>query len=246
MRGLQGRGANQCTQSAKIIPFPGNHVRFAPLATSQTSDGQRSGRSSPRGTPVSRSIGKTNSAGTPFLERSSQYQTCDCVVPMRSAKGFCPPASSHALLSGSFVMESPYPVLGRFQPVTLSATSNLEFGRITYMVDTTAQGIGNRIKSRRLKLGLSQPKLAKILKIPQQTIGGWEKGASKRPRLLLELSKALCTTQEWLLSESGPEEVVPAISKGQIAATIDSLDPRLVPAALEFLRNLSEKRTEAA
>lgn len=114
------------------------------------------------------------------------------------------------------------------------------------MADTTAQGIGNRIKSRRLKLGLSQPKLSRILKIPQQTIGGWEKGTSKRPRLLLELSKALCTTQEWLLYEDGPEEVVPAISKGQIAATIDSLDPRLVPAALEFLRNLGEKGTEAA
>ena len=99
---------------------------------------------------------------------------------------------------------------------------------------------------RRRKLGLSQPKLSKILKIPQQTIGGWEKGSSKRPRLLLELSKALCTTQEWLLAEEGPEEIVPAISKGQIAATIDSLDPRLVPAALEFLKNLQESDTEAA
>lgn len=114
------------------------------------------------------------------------------------------------------------------------------------MVDTTAQGIGNRIKARRAKLGLSQPKLSKILKIPQQTIGGWEKGTSKRPRLLLELSKALCTTQEWLLSEEGPEEIVPTVTKGQIAATIDSLDPRLVPAALEFLRNLADKDTEAA
>lgn len=114
------------------------------------------------------------------------------------------------------------------------------------MIDVSAKGIGKRIRDRRLKLGLSQPKLSKILGIPQQTIGGWEKGTARRPRFLLELSKALCTTQEWLLSEDGPEEVVPTISKAQIVTTIDSLDPRLVPAALEFLRNLSESDTEAA
>lgn len=114
------------------------------------------------------------------------------------------------------------------------------------MADTSPQGIGKRIRARRLKLGLSQQKLAKILNIPQQTIGGWEKGTSKRPRFLMEAAKALCTTQEWLLREDGPEEIVPVTSKAQIAATIDSLDPRLIPAALEFLRNLKDKNTEAA
>ena len=114
------------------------------------------------------------------------------------------------------------------------------------MADTSAQGIGKRIKARRAKLGLSQPKLAKILRIPQQTIGGWEKGTSKRPRFLLELSKALCTTQEWLLAEQGPEEIVPVIPRQQLTETIDSLDPRLIPAALEFLKTLREKDTEAA
>ena len=114
------------------------------------------------------------------------------------------------------------------------------------MADTSPKGIGKRIRTRRIKLGLSQPKLAKILKIPQQTIGGWETGKAKRPRVLLEAAKALCTTQEWLLREEGPEEIVPVIPKHQIAATIDSLDPRLVPAALEFLKNLGEKETEVA
>jgi HTH-type transcriptional regulator, cell division transcriptional repressor len=114
------------------------------------------------------------------------------------------------------------------------------------MVDTSPKGIGSRIRARRDKLGLSQPKLAKILGIPQQTIGGWETGKAKRPRFLYEAAKALCTTEEWLLHGKGPEEVVPVIPKAQIAATIDSLDPRLIPAALEFLRNLSDKETEAA
>ena len=51
-----------------------------------TSSGHKSGRKAVRETPVSRSIGKTNSAGTPRLDLFSQYQTCDCVVPIRSAK----------------------------------------------------------------------------------------------------------------------------------------------------------------
>jgi len=114
------------------------------------------------------------------------------------------------------------------------------------MVDTSAKGIGNRIRRRRKHLRMSQPKLAKVLDCPQQTIDGWEHGKAKRPRLLLELSKALCTTQEWLLREEGAEEVTPTISKQEIGAVIESLDPRLVPAALEFLRSLGEKDTEAA
>jgi transcriptional regulator with XRE-family HTH domain len=114
------------------------------------------------------------------------------------------------------------------------------------MADTSPKGIGKRIRARRIKLGLSQPKLAKILGIPQQTIGGWETGKAARPRYLPEAAKALCTTQEWLLREEGPEEMVPAVSKQQIAMAVESLHPKLVPAALEFLRNLAESDTEAA
>lgn len=114
------------------------------------------------------------------------------------------------------------------------------------MVDLSAQGIGNRIRARRTKLGLSQLKLSKILKVPQQTIGGWETGKARRPSKLLELSKVLCTTQEWLLEESGPEEIVPPLSKQQVSSALESLDVRLVPAALEFLKNLADSRSDEA
>jgi len=224
-----------------VVRFPGRHGH----APSET--GYKSGRSSCRETPVSRSIGKTNSAFTPRLERVSQYQTCCCVVPIRSAKGFCPPAISQARLSASVDdMESPYQVLGSFQLKTLSGTENKNFSRLFRMVDLSAKGVGARIKRRRNALGVSQLKLAKTLHIPQQTIGGWETGKARRPRLLLELSKVLCTTQEWLLREEGPEEIAPIVSKAEIGATIESLDPRLVPAALEFLRRLGDRDTEAA
>jgi len=90
--------------------------------------GHKSGRNSVREIPVSRSMGSTNSAGTPRFDRVSQYQTCDCVVPMRSAKGFCPPAKSHARLSASVDMGAYYPNLCELQPKNLCATTNRNFG----------------------------------------------------------------------------------------------------------------------
>lgn len=109
------------------------------------------------------------------------------------------------------------------------------------MVDLSAKGVGNRIRIRREARGLSQPKLAKLLGIPQQTIGGWEKGTSKRPRYLIEAAKALWTTPEWILREEGPEEVIPA-DKAQLEAMVDSLDPNLIPAAIEALMKLKASR----
>src|SRR5882672_1425249 len=96
-----------------------DHVR----ATS----GHKSGRNSPREMPVSRSIDNTNSAGTPRFDFSSQYQTCDCVVPIRSAKRFWPPASSHARLS-AFDMNSTYPNLGQMQLKNLCRTTDRNLG----------------------------------------------------------------------------------------------------------------------
>lgn len=69
--------------------------------------GYRSGRSSCRVTfpPVALSIGSTNSAGGELrFARSSQYQTWDCVVPIRSASGFCPPTISTARFRASFLI----------------------------------------------------------------------------------------------------------------------------------------------
>lgn len=114
------------------------------------------------------------------------------------------------------------------------------------MADESPKGVGRRIRLRRKKLGFSQPELAEILKVPQQTISGWETGKAGRPGRLFEAAKVLCTTQEWLLKEEGPEETVPLNLDAQLAATIGLLEPKLKPAALEFLRNLAEKDAEVA
>lgn len=191
-----------------VICFPQTHTR-----ASLISAGHKSGRSSDRDTPVSRSIGKTNSAGTPRLERSSQYQTCDCVVPMRSAKGFCPPAKSQARLSASVDMGiSDYPFLGELQPKNLCKTANLDFGTLEPMKEADPIAFGNRVKERREALGISQARLGDLCGYSQTNIGWVEQGKGKRPHIQAEaLGQALRTPTEYLLWGTGPKEIGPPI-----------------------------------
>src|ERR1700676_4002735 len=121
-------------------------LRWRRHVRTPSTTGHKSGRNSLLETPVSLSIGSTNSAGTPRLDRVSQYQTCDCVVPMRSAKGFWPPAKSHARLSASSLdMAASYPNLGKLQPKNLSGTANLNFGRLEPMKEVDPIKFGKRV-----------------------------------------------------------------------------------------------------
>lgn len=201
-----------------VVRFERRHARTS--STESTSDaGQRSGRRSLRETPVSRSIGKTNSAGTPFLDRVSQYQTCDCVVPIRSAKGFWPPAATQARFSASVDdMGTPYPNLGELQPKNLCATTYLNIGNVVGMekpIDPVK--VGNRIRERRDDLGLSQGKLGKSLRerglrgYSQQNIGALEGGRVHKDvrRQAMDLAEPLRTSVEWLLHGTGVRDVGP-------------------------------------
>lgn len=179
-------------------------------ARASASTGQRSGRSSERETPVSLSIDKTNSAGTPRLDRVSQYQTCDCVVPIRSAKGFCPPTASQARFSASVDdMGARYPDLGRNQPKNLWGPDNQNFGTISPMDRQEIDPIefGRRVRARRKDLGLSQEDLAEKSGQSQSNIGWIEQGKAKRPaKQALPLVEPLRTSAEWLLYGIGEKE----------------------------------------
>ena len=61
--------------------------------------------------------------------------------------------------------------------------------------------IGNRIRERRLELGLSQGQLAKKLGVHHSTVSAWELGVAE-PRVFLAvcLAKALGTTVEELFA----------------------------------------------
>lgn len=99
--------------------------------------------------------------------------------------------------------------------------------------------IGERCKQAREKLGMSQEKLASIIKkggfkIAQSTINNLEAGDVKRPRYVPELAKALGVSTEWLLYGTEPkvaqETVTPsALRVAPISVpTLDSM-PRDVP-----------------
>lgn len=185
-------------------------IQLAHVRASETSTGQMSGRNSDLDTPVSRSIGRTNSAGTPRLDRVSQYQTCDCVVPIRSAKGFCPPAASHARFSASVVdMSARYPDLGRNQPKNLWTTTNRKIGSFPPMdqQEIDPKEFGRRVRERRKELRMSQEDLASRSGQSQSNVGWIEQGKAKKPKQqALDLVEPLRTSVDWLLYGTGQRE----------------------------------------
>lgn len=114
------------------------------------------------------------------------------------------------------------------------------------MADLSAKGIGKRILKRRKAIGLSQMELSDIIGVPQQTIAGWEKGVSDRPRKLMEAADALFTTQIWLLKAEGPEVVIPPDTRKKLVAEIESLDQDQLPQVLHMVRARRAKKTKAA
>lgn len=63
---------------------------------------------------------------------------------------------------------------------------------------------GNRIKLARLKAGMTQAQLAKVLNVTQGTVGSWEVGiAFPRPRNLVKLSEVLKIPVSELLRKAG-------------------------------------------
>lgn len=219
----------------------GTVVRF--VGHARASAGHRSGLSSDRGTPVTRSIGNTNSAGTPFLECDSQYEICCCVVPIRSASRFWLPAVSHARFNASD-MRTQYPVLGGKQPKSLFGTGNLNLSKIPAMRGIDKLAFGSRIKRRRAAIGLNQAALADALGIPQQTVDNWEHGKVAHPRCINELAEVLNTTRAWLLWEEGPEQVSVANPFDQINSLLQRVKPQQAGAVIRFLKTLAD--TEAA
>ncbi|SRR5258708_8216595 len=214
----------------------------------RASSGHKSGRNSLRETPVSRSMDNTNSAGTPRLDFVSQYQTCDWVVPMRSAKGFCPPAKSQASLSASVDMGPQYPILGHLQPKNLCRTANLDFGSLEPMKEANPIAFGNRVRERRNAHGMSQTRLADLSGYSQTNIGWVEKGKAKRPHIQAEaLAQALRTPTEYLLWGTGPKEIGPPImNDDELRESYNILSPEdraaITAAISERVEALKKKR----
>lgn len=84
-------------------------------------------------------------------------------------------------------------------------------------------GIAERVKLRRIELGLTQAELAMRAKTSQQSIQQLEDGKTKRPRYLPELATALICDVSWLLTgrKVKADEILPPESEW---GTVDAWD----------------------
>lgn len=116
---------------------------------------------------------------------------------------------------------------------------------------------GARYLAVRKKLGLSQPQLAKILKVQKQTVSSWERGVSD-PRIetARQLAKLAGVHVEWLLSgedSSGSNSlgsnVVAYIGRGRKVPKLGDTETRLAPASkrrpTEFVQTHYECSTKS-
>ncbi len=78
--------------------------------------------------------------------------------------------------------------------------------------------IGERLKSRRKQLGLTQTDIAKVCSVSKSSVSDWEKDLFQ-PKDKDLLAQALKTTKEWLLTGKGTVEVLP-IKNNQLSVPL--------------------------
>lgn len=97
--------------------------------------------------------------------------------------------------------------------------------------------LGQRVKDRRKALKLSQGELARRVEMKQQSIVSIEAGDVARPKKLLELARALKTSEVWLLRGEGPEEVYGDLRyvepEDEAASTALSTAPRMAESRVD-------------
>lgn len=88
-----------------------------------------------------------------------------------------------------------------------------------------------RMKERRLALGLTQESLAALVGVTQKAIAKWESGNTARPSKLKELAESLQCSDDWLLGgadkPSAPKGigVISQVHAGKLAEAIDNYSP---------------------
>ncbi len=161
------------------------------------SAGYKSGRSSERGTPETRSTASTRRGGT-----SSHCETACLVKPSLPASSAKPPEAAIARLSASLRS-----TMGKKSIITLlpsQASLHCACKDLLYAIDMT---VGSRIKTarRRLVPKMTQRGLAGKFGITDKAVSAWERGESMPEyERLPALREILRVTFAWLLAGSGP------------------------------------------
>lgn len=212
---------------AEIIGFPVHtHARAS------SSIGYRSGRSSCRGTRDARSTANTRSGGT-----SSHCEIACGVIPSEPAKAPNPPASLIARRSASVLS-----FMAKDESIAFQENQALLHCANQAALYAIGMTLGNRIKSARKKIGLTQKEVGQYFGISGQAVSQWERD-TVAPEIdkLGKLSRVLKIPAEWLLSGDGPPP-----EQDEVSRLLDRLDPTSRRQALRILRSLVEDNGQAA
>lgn len=206
------------------------HARAS--AGSEDASGYRSGRSSCRDTPDTRSTASTRRGGT-----SSHCEIACAVMPSGTAKPAKPPTASIARFKASLrsVMAQHESIAFQQNQALLHCEPKVGL----YNVDMT---LGSRISAARDKAGLTQKQLGKYFGISGQAVSQWERNlVSPEIDKLGKLCVVLKIPSDWLLKGGGPPP-----DQDEISALLGRLDPASHRRALRILRSMVEDDDQAA
>jgi transcriptional regulator with XRE-family HTH domain len=97
----------------------------------------------------------------------------------------------------------------------------------------TASIDGERVRARRIQLGLTQGELARRVGFRQQSLGPIEKGKVRRTGYLLELAEALNVSPEWLMGKT--DDMTPEPVDQRIKTIIADVAPEDQAEAVRML-----------
>lgn len=110
--------------------------------------------------------------------------------------------------------------------------------------DTSAVGIGARIRQLRKKKKMTQAQIGGLCGVTPQAVTQWERGSSKSPTAanLLIIAAALDANPVWLVTGKGDPHRVPTGVPGdraELVSLYDALDPAKQQDILSALRVLA-------
>src|SRR5262245_7078989 len=171
---------------SQIVQFPG-HAGALSL-------GYKSGRSSYRDTPVTRSTSKTRKGGT-----SSHWEIAEGEIPRSAASLADVPALSIAAFKARFAM-----LIGPHLSTTQANGQALLNCRDKARLYSRAMSLGKRIRLLRKRRGMTLKQLGNAVGVTDSAVSNWEREVD-RPDIdhIPSIVNALKTTADFLLLGNG-------------------------------------------
>ena len=103
--------------------------------------------------------------------------------------------------------------------------------------------IGTRIKEARMKVGLTQKQVSKLVRVSPHAVWSWEAGKMKpTPEHLLELAYRCETSTDWLLGRDVVEEEILKETDVSFRRAIEGLPMEDLESIMNFIRFVREQR----